>query len=405
MLQDDIVEVAEPNLWFLSRHRSWDEKDEREYLYLSTYRDVKPAALKPYFEALMSEDPPTKMADAFRSPEPLVLQRCLRFAAGGGSPWPLERPDAFSFLAPKIGNPPVVALTAETERLLDNPKSPERPLATAVYAQLVGAKSLPRLRKLLGDKNAQVRAMALALLAKQRDGESCDAMCRAAADIQDGLLGCAIVEAVGEWKDERLVPVLIALLQNDARSYRNGDGLGIPALNAQQMLTDMVGYTFPFEVKAGLKAWEEAKVIRDPKARQAFLAKALPFDPHPLKASYTHDGALMVVTVTNASARPVTFTKRPATVHVQYGGHRYGGHYSRGYGDDDDTTSFATLEPGKSWQFKVDFGVEYPPRPPFNAVGIYYTHNGNEVGENAWLGTIDVQPVKSDAKGKIAPKP
>jgi hypothetical protein len=106
----------------------------------------------------------------------------------------------------------------------------------------------------------------------------------------------------------------------------------------------------------------------------------------------------------------------PADVEVRWSS----GVSGHGFDEPDGAASFVSLEPGKSMHFKVDFDDDSADPAPTRStrfkvgsdddsaatkVALSYMRNGNKFGVNAWIGTVEAKPAKSDAKGKGVPKP
>ncbi len=150
----NVKEVKDENLWFLESRRSWDKSDKVVHPALDTYRGVQPRALEPYYLALGAAHPDKEVPKLLSSREETVVQRSLEYIAGGVLPWPYS-PD-FDFERPVTTHKPLIEQASAVEALLKRKEPELRRLAASVYAALTERQSVPLLRRLLHDDDAQV---------------------------------------------------------------------------------------------------------------------------------------------------------------------------------------------------------------------------------------------------------
>ena len=284
-----------------------------------------------------------------------------------------------------------------------------RDLAASVYAELSGKEGIANMRKLLDDKDPDVRGIAVGTLARHRDETSVDRFSKAIEGFSDGWIACQVIKALAAWDNERVVTALIGFLQNDQFAYQYGDDLGIPALKARQALLAITGHEFPFDVEQSRKAWEEARRLDDKEARKRLLAKAAPGGQTPLIAAaiglakkefgeafkerlgpVEKDEVVVTIRLHNLSSRPVTILKYPSEVSSS----SPAGSASYGFGhlDKEDKQEFTTLQPNSDMVLETKLGKSFLIADPAQRqLTISYLANGNGQGVNAWIGTLKVE--------------
>ncbi len=411
----DVRDITKPCIWFLERERSWDEKDKRRYLSISNYCAIQPLTLEKFFVAMGSPDPETQVPQLLTPDKPKVALRILRYISGGIWPWPYD-PSHFG----KIYSNPAKRgklLAAQADRvwtIVDSDAQDLRPYAVSVYAELKGKDCIEAMRGLLNDKNPVVRGVAIGVLARHRDATSLGSMQQAIKGVDDGWLACKLVEVLSSWGDDRVVPALITFLQNDKFVYQYGDDLGIPALKARQALKKITGQWFPFDVRKSMDAWDKAKGIPDEAKRSALLAKVLPDGDCPVRAelvgqprheqvpadeagadtskrSDSDQKVFATVRIRNVTGKPVMIAKVPSDVKMSWpGGVSSYGHHPFNYkprkGD------FVFVHPLQSLEYEVKLNESFLiAEPSTRKLKLAYLSNGNSVGLNAWIGTVDVQ--------------
>jgi len=387
----DVSDVTSTNIWFLTKQRSWDEKDKEEYLCIDNHREIQPLILEAYFEALRSKNPDRAVPQLLKSDNPEVIHRALRYVCGDQWPWPYDSEFTERYLSPgKRGNP----LPDEADRVAGVMTRAQlqdlRPMAAAVYAQLKGKTGGAVLAGLLADTDANVRGMAVALLVRQQDASAIDALMGAVNGITNGWMACKIIEAIQTWGDSRLAPMLIGFLQNGDSAGFSGDDLLIPAIKARQALEAMTGHVFPYDVAASSAAWKKVEGIKDVDERKRLLSSLLPCSSHPLTVEVVGSTRKAFLRVRNVSEVNVTVARRPSYGHQSCPGASYG----CGLGDEAQVRGkedFVTLQPGDNQQFSVDLKDGFLLADPASRkMTVVYDNNGSQFGVNAWIGTITV---------------
>ncbi len=78
-----VADITQPNLWFLSRKRSWDKADPTVYLSLDTYQCVQPVVLETYFAALQDRNRQAKVRELLHSNDDVISSRASVFLTRG----------------------------------------------------------------------------------------------------------------------------------------------------------------------------------------------------------------------------------------------------------------------------------------------------------------------------------
>jgi hypothetical protein len=419
-----VENVTQPNIWFLSRKRSWDETDPTVYLSLDTYCGVQPLELEPYFGVLQRDDRDQRIAELLDSKNFAVVDRALDYINGRYSFWDSwgesmrNKPEPSRRLVQHAGavekvldrKEPglrcdaavVYAVLAGKQsiprmRQLLGDKDPEvRWTAALIYAALAGKQGVPRLRQFLRDKDPMVRAITVRALAQQRDEESIVRICSVVPGLGSRWLDYDVVESLAAWGDRRLVPALIACLQTDSGPGWTGDDLMITAVKAQAALQHITGYVFPFDVRASRRAWAKAQRFPDAGAQLKSLADRLGNDPNPLQATAVQDRGQVAIEVTNRSRQPIVLTRGPTEIQCDYD------HGRRGYsGVVSGKPFFVRLKPGESTRFLVPRSSEFlAADPETRHITLVYTRNGNALSVNAWIGLLRVEFSQSPTSPK-----
>jgi len=391
-LAGDAVNLTHRNLWFLKWQRSWDVRDQTDYLSISNYRAIQPAALEKYFRALTSAQPGAAVPALLAARDADVVKRVLRLAAGGLWPWPYD--DDFEAEYQGLEKGPVlrehagaVAAVVKRRELREL-----RTLALAIFAEMAPNGDRAFIRSCLRDRSAAVRATAVALLVRARDTDSLPQM---VTGREDPGLACTMIMEMSRWGDLRLVPALAAFLESDAVPWRCDDEIGMPALKARESLHRMTGHWFPFDVTASLAAWRKAASVSGPAARGRFLARMLPNDPNPLAAEVTGDiCANTLCKITNQSKFPVTVTRFPEGWNAQWsyecgsggGSSSSGGHRAKRQRD------FIVLQPGESLVFSIHLRERFLAANPARLkLSLVYACCGHKWGLHAWMGRLPVK--------------
>ena len=385
----DVDNITKPNLWFLYRGKSWDKKDKTTYLAISYYRSIQPGALEPYFAALVSPDPQQNVLKLMASPDPTLVDRVLTYPfLTRDKQMRLDFPVTPWFFSDdpgvkpplKEGMNPADWVNATRAVIESKDTDDARWHAATTLASLQGAECVPAMRQLLADKNPKVRAAAAIELLRFKDTDSIDRIVQVVSGIQDRDLSMNAIGWISGWDDIRLVPALIAFLQNDG----NGNFLvDVLATQANETLEKLTGHWFPYDVQTSQAAWKQAAQLDDAEKRKQLLENLLPADRSPLKAEIIGDGGLTVICkVSNQSPRDVTITKFPSNLgsawllnappFVPKGGR-----------------DFITLKPGASTQFKIKLD-QYILQPDVEPPGFSmdYLRTGRQWGEKAWVGEV-----------------
>jgi hypothetical protein len=377
-------------LWFFEPGRGTGGENFLD-LPATTLRGVQPLELEPYFRALLSSPPAREVVKLLNAKEPLIVLRALEYISGGALPWPYE---PRHFKEPGVGpktrpRKPMRALAPLVHKLLQSDNAMVRRAAAAVFAEMAGARSVAEMRRLLADQQPHLRAIAIGTLARHNDLGSSEAICRAAPHIiraQDGLLSCQVIEALRAWKNEQIVPALIAFLQDDSWGGRLGDDIRVPTLKAEQALEDITGYMFPQDISASRKAWQEARKLRDPRRRKAVLLRMLGEHRQPVAAQVTRDRGKVMIVLTNRSRRTVTVSRLPASIELRTDSGTNSADYDKPTGK----ASFITLPPGGSTRFDpaIDSKAIEEVDPRTAQVILLYLRNGNQWAAQGWIGSI-----------------
>ncbi|MHB0961518.1 MAG: HEAT repeat domain-containing protein [Pirellulaceae bacterium] len=378
--------ATQPNLWMLEWKRSIN--DGQEYLSLASYRGVQSLELEQYFMALGSNRFEAHVPELLKAKVEVVQLRALEQVAGGEPPWPYL-PDRF--IRPSPNRKPLVNQANHVQSLLgDTYGQAPRRMAAAVFAQLVGKQSLPQMRRLLEDKDPQVRAIAVGTLAQYNDLDVSDAMSQAVRGVDDGSVACQVISRLRACEDPRAVPILIEFLQNNRVAYIIGDDLGLPAIKAREALRSITGYSFPLDVATSRQAWSQVESIQDREQRNARLAQILPNPTKPWNAVFVRERQQPAVVITNRSEQTLTMARKPTYIDIR----SYLGSGQSLATISEHTPvgqeSFISLAPGESWRYMPDpQRLRLDPAADHH-ITLTYLENGNEFGVNAWLGIISV---------------
>lgn len=381
----DVDDVTKPCLWFLKRTRSWDKTRKSNYLTVSNYREIQPIALREFFIAMGTSDRATQVPKLLNSSNPSVVVRVIHYICGDDSPCQLgthfiHRPADW-----KRDRAPLPTHAAAIKVLLARDDPIVRGVAAWAYADLLGKRSLPAMAELLSHQDNYVRAVAVAALAKHDAIDAIPDIERVVGRIQ-GWPGREVVDVLAEWGDERVVPVLIRMLQTSAET----DCPHItPALHAREALKQMVGYEFPFDVRRSLSAWQKVKLVRGKTTRNIRLAELLQHDPAPLRAEIIGDKSNPRVKITNVSANAVELSEYPDDFKQEYttkntAGSSFGGVLMPSQG-------VITLQPGDSLLARVELldGLLLA-EPDDRKLSIEYYSNGRPLTGQTFVGEVRV---------------
>ncbi len=390
-LPGDVQDITKPSLWFLNRERSWDEAREDDYLSIDNYRQIQPLGLDGYFLALGGDRPKRDVPLLLSSDQPEEVRRALLYVCGGHWPWPHDSDFERRYLSPDKRGEILSAQANAVAKVVERKDLGElRSLAVTVYAELKQEGCVNYVRELLRDEDADVRAMAVCVLARNRDEKAIGGMIQAVNGITNGWMSCRVIESLGDWGDDRLVPALIAFLENGDSAGFAGDDLFIPAIKSRQVLLAITGHVFPFEADSSLKAWDKAQHIADASSRGELLAQLIPCDAQPLKAELVGSNNNAYLRLTNTSRQPTTVTRHPSYGHQRSPGASFG----CGFGQAAEVQSekgFVTLKPGDSIQLSVELRDRFLlASPDTREMSVVFDNTGSAYGINAWIGNIKV---------------
>jgi hypothetical protein len=258
-LPGDVETVAEPNIWFLQKSKSWDESDRTNYLSLTYYRAIQPLVLENYFAALASGKPEKEVRALLASTNATAVLRGLSYACGGDWPWPYDSEFARFIRGSSPPGKKRVEYADSIEAFLKRESlTKNRPLAVVIYADLTGAKGVPSIRSLLRDSDSVVRLLAAGLLARQKDATSIPGIIHAMDGKTNHWDAGKVINAIAAWGDTRLVPALANYLE----AMPTGNeiyGSNTIAFMSREALHRMTGHWFPYDTQAALRAWKEAE--------------------------------------------------------------------------------------------------------------------------------------------------
>lgn len=396
-LPGDVDDVTKPNLWFLTKSRSWDKSDQNTYYCVPHYRAIQPLSLESYFVALASPEPEEEVPKLLSCKEPEAIRRILRYICGGILPWPYEPQEWEKSQYHEKRERLLKEQTPAVRQVIDRDVAEVRGLAASVYAELAGKSCVPDMRSLLNDRDPEVRAVAVGVLARHLDAASIDAMKDAVKGLNEPHLACQVVKELSSWSHPRLPPVLISFLENDSSCGRCGKDVSIPALKAREGLHILTHCWFPFDVEACLQTWDQVAGITDAEQRWQKLRRILPVDGNPLQAELLGPLDNASIKVTNASVREVTLAAYPTWVDANTA--RLWSFAQTGYKKPTGKADFILLRPGDSTQFPTRFGDEFDGvRPEELVLSLFYGDIGSKFGLHGWIGWVDVRRIR-------APKP
>jgi hypothetical protein len=384
----DTADLKGENLWFLESRRDWDESDRSIYPALDTFRGVQPLALLPYYRALALPHAEDEVAKLLDSPDAIVVNRTLRYLAGGILPWPHD--PTHKVECPKTFRKPMIGYAAKIGRLLDRKEIEVRRTAASVYAAMLDRESIPLMRKLLSDSDAEIRTIAAWNLVRLHDEVSLGRISAAFQGNERADLLCYIIDMLGEWKSEAAVPALIAFLNVDGNAYPHkafsgdgpiGDHTLLPAVRARLTLHALTGLWFPQDVQASLSAWEKVKALADRKEREKQWKAMVPGVACPFQAKLEGDPNHRQIVVTNVTHQPMTLAEHPDAID-----HFASACNMTRFGDE---SRFVTLKPGESVRFDSICHCDGCWAQSHRLL-IGYWNTGRKKGANAWVGAVEV---------------
>ena len=381
----DVDDVTVPRIWFLRKDRSWDSKDQNDYLAISNFRCVQDVILEEFFVAVGNENAGKKVSLLLESDEREVVKRSLRFLCGARDPWPVGRgedePEWFYELQKKGETYPVAA--AEIRNVVGRTKHDDlEPLFIAAYAKLAQEIDLEFLKRCLESKNVDSRIVAACHLIRREQFTGLEGI-----ETGDGRLGLVLrlISEIGNKSDLRLVPLLLAQLENGENGGHIGSSYFIPALKAREALVNMTGCLFPFDVAVSSKAWAAA---RDEKRerRIEIVSKLAPAVEKPFKAEIIGSPKAPHLRLTNVSHLPTMISSRPSGISQSAPGMS-----SSRYPERDEDAKFQMVAPGGFFDFPFELEkrlILFPENE--RSIEISFLDNGREAGRRAWIGVVKV---------------
>jgi hypothetical protein len=392
-LPGEVKDVTESNVWFLKPGRSWDKKDETKYLEVGTYRNVQPLVLADYYQARSSDKPHQEVPKLLTSDKPAVVSNAFVYLCGDVTPWPYDRLTlAYHEVIPR-SFPPLSECAGDVAKLLEHDDLDVRRLATAAYAETAGARCVPRMRELLSDADSELRAVAVGALIRNNDAASADACVKALCESVDPEVAYKLVRLISDWKAPQAVPALLEILDTTGCAYVHDDPLSIPAWKARETLKTLTGHTFPFDVEAARRAWDQVKSIDEAEARTRKLAELLPYKGEALEVKTEKKGKRTYLVVRNRSAADVVVANVPDYLRCRTDDGEWS-QWLYAYLNERTPERFTTLRPGKSVRKRLD--EESARRIATSPSTILFQDDGSRFGLKAWVGRLELPAPKTD---------
>jgi hypothetical protein len=378
------------NLWFLYPGQSLDPENQTDYLELGFFRAVQPLALEPYFAALRANELEQRLPQLLETRNDVIIVRTLKTLCGGLLPWPYEdrlQPYEYGNVISDERLKAIQRVTEIVRPVIEQWQEPEaRRAATAVYALGAGKDSVPLMRRLLENKDPELRAIAIGTLAANDDVASAESMAAAIRDDRRAILAQKVIQRLAAWKRTDVsAPILMNFLQSDAGAEIHYRLDTIPAVLAQRALRALTaldaadpesGVLFPFHVERSLAAWRDAATIADARGRRDRLRELLPDQRDPIDFIAKRVGPEYVLVVTNRSSRPLTLLRSP-TSFLLHGRTMLGSWERRA-----DNAEFVTMAPGESLE------VPCPEDPSTATIQLGYGLLPADRHQEGWLGIV-----------------
>jgi len=391
-LPGDADDVTQQNLWFLIRSRSWDESDQSTYYEIPHYRAIQPASIEPYFVALASRKPEAEVPKLLASKEPEIVRRTLAYICGYVLPWPYDPDDWERSWHPEKRERLLKDQAQAVRQTIYRDLPGVRGLAASVYAELAGKSCIPDMRLLVKDKDPEVRAVAVGMLARFNDKAAGREIRDAVTGLSNAHLACRVIDELARSAHPERVPALIAFLENESYSGYVGRDVFLPAFRAREALHDATQCWFPCDVGVGLKAWDQVAGIAEPERRSNELRRMLPFDGNPLRARLLGPLDNASLEITNSSAQDVTIARYPLRIDANTA--RLWSSARTEYKKPTTKADFILLRPGDSTQFRIRFGEEFSDVKLDDLIlSLFYGDIGSSFGLHGWIGWIEVHRV------------
>ena len=378
----DVDDITKPRIWFLRKDRSWDSKDQTEYLSISNFRCVQDLALEKFFVAAGSKNSGENVENLLESDDPEVVERALRFLCGARDPWPVgpskdEQAGFFGLQAEST----VYSASAEKIREIAA-KTKHRDLEStfiAAYVKLVEKIDMAFLETFLESERVNTRIVAACLLIQQKKFSSLEKIDAKGGETD---LVLQMIAEIEKKKDLKLVPLLLAQLENgESRGYMGGNHL-IPALKAKKVLRELTGCVFPFDVEGSRKAWQAAK-FEGRVRRIEIISKLAPAVKMPFKAEVIGTPKEPRLRLTNVSSIPTMIGSQPSSISQSAPGLTSSCYPGKAPGP-----KYQMIAPGSFLDFPMELAERLLLFPADQrSIKIDFLDNGGD-GPRAWIGVV-----------------
>lgn len=384
----------------------------------------------PLFEALRGSDRNSAIAPLLTSSDSEIVQHCLGFISGYHSLWP---DNEFDFMRPSHLRDFLPQYLPAIQLIAKSSSGTYRSTALALYGEMAHEKSIPLMRSLLDDRDEAVRVTAMSWLIRYKDQQSVRRIAAASKSILHQLGGRSANETnaitnlttpLSLLVDSRrleYIPTLIEYLDY----LVNSRDASFNYVTVRDKLQSWIGFRFPPNRLASLRAWDQVKGIKEPKARREKLASLLGNWEHPLTATakfvmdasggyrtksgsgtYSRDSSYskpispreealldnsvrIEVVVTNESHMPVTIAAWPYAVKVEAS---ESGAESTPDGPRP-KRRFVTLQPGTSFRTKLDVAQVLGRKGEKVHLTLDYSPAEAPEGVYPWIGKLETDMV------------
>ena len=381
----DVDDVTKPRIWFLKESRSWDPKDEKEYLSIGNFRGVQDLDLEKFYVAAGGENPGEKVAGLLGSEDRETVKRSLRFLCGARDPWPVgpseEEPSWFYDLQEKGTVFPTLAGKVQ-EMVTKNQHEDLESAFLAAYVKLAGDKmDATFLSHFLKNRKVNTRVVAACLLIREKKFAGLDGL-KTQGGEADLLL--RMIAEIRKQKDLRLVPLLIDQLESGESCGNIGDDYMIPALKAKTALFDLTGCVFPFDVESSRKAWEAAQ-DENRERRLEIISKLAPAVKDPFKAEVMGTPKASYLRLANVSDIPTTISSKPSFISQSAPGMSSSASTGKVTGP-----KYQIIEPGGHLDFPIQINARLLLFPlEQRSIRVAFLDNGGKAGPRSWIGVVE----------------
>jgi hypothetical protein len=387
------VDYTKPNIWFLSKERSWDDNDPSNYLTAFTYRSTQRLKFLPLYETLRGANRDTTIRPFLESTDPEIVSRAVDFVGSFIEPWPLPGD-------PNDNSRTHHIVTSQAERVravAEGPLQSCRAKAAALYGAIKGREAIPFMLRLLKNKERLTPIVAVGYLVKYRVDFNSRGIDIKSRDRFSAYTCCTVMQAIQDSRRTQYVPLLFRYLGDSGDGGSAGEDYYLPTLYAKHTLKEMTGFSFPQEATRSRQAWERVKDVpnRDKRLRMltALLgdwdnpvvatARAIRLEP-PNKQTDPGFGPNMIVEfeIRNRSPHKVTMRSRPRYVNTYF---KDGGSSGTGFVDGAGPKNLITLKPGAVYRYREH--VE-PDAYMIAEKGKVFLDFTSGAGTGAWLTVI-----------------